>query len=48
MVTGLSGAFIQIGQVQLTGMALAALVAMALSLIFYIIDRLHLANDYDE
>ena len=48
MVTGLSGAFIQIGQVQLTGMALAALVAMALSLVFYIIDRFHLANDYDE
>ena len=45
MVTGLSGAFIQIGQVQLTGMALAALVAMALSLVFYIIDRFHL---YDE
>lgn len=48
LVTGLSGAFIQIGQVQLKGMALAALVAMVLSLIFYIIDKFHLANDYEE
>lgn len=47
-VTGLSGAFIQIGEVQLTGMALATVVGMALSLIFYIIDKLHLANDADE
>lgn len=44
-VTGLSGAFIQIGEVQLKGMALATLVGMALSLIFYIIDKFHLAND---
>lgn len=47
MVTGLSGAFIQIGQVKMTGMALAAIVAMILSLAFYIIDKLHLANDYE-
>lgn len=46
-VTGLSGAFIQIGSVQLKGMALATIVAMLLSLIFYVIDRLHLANDAD-
>ena len=44
-VTGLSGAFIQIGEVQLKGMCLAALVGMALGLIFYIIDKLGLAND---
>ena len=48
MVTGLSGAFIQIGEVKLTGMALAAVVGMGLSLIFYIIDRFHLANDYED
>lgn len=44
-VTGLSGAYIQLGEVQLKGMALATLVGMILSLIFYIIDRFHLAND---
>ena len=42
-VTGLSGAYIQLGEVKLTGMALAAMVGMALGLIMYIIDKLHLA-----
>lgn len=46
-VTGLSGAFIRIGSVQLKGMALATVVAMVLSLIFHVIDRFHLANDDD-
>ena len=31
---------------KLTGMALAAMVGMALGLIMYIIDKLHLANDH--
>lgn len=44
-VTGLSGAFIQIGEVQLKGMCLATIVGMALSLIFYMIDKANLAND---
>jgi len=44
-VTGLSGAFVQLGEVQLKGMALATVVGMLLSMVFYIIDRLHLAND---
>jgi uracil permease len=44
-VTGLSGAFLQIGEVQLKGMCLATIVGMALSLIFYIIDKANLAND---
>ncbi len=48
LVTGLSGAFIQIGQVKLTGMALGAIVGMVLSLIFYVIDKFHWANDYEE
>jgi uracil permease len=48
LVTGLSGAFIQLGEVKLTGMALGAIVGMVLSLIFYIIDKFHLANDYEE
>ena len=39
-VTGLSGAYIQIGSVQLTGMALATVVGMLLGLIFAIIDKL--------
>lgn len=44
-VTGLSGAFIQIGSTQLTGMSLAAVVAMLLGLIFYVLDKLKLTND---
>ena len=47
-VVGLSGAFIQIGNVQLTGMSLSALVGMVLGLAFYIIDKLGIANDQDE
>ena len=47
-VTGLSGAFIQIGQVQLTGMCLATIVGMALGLVFYFIDKAGLANDKEE
>lgn len=48
MVTGLSGAFVQLGQVKLTGMSLGAVVAMLLGLIFWVIDKLHAANDYEE
>ena len=50
LVTGLSGASIQLfgSQVKLTGMALGACVAMLLGLIFWIIDKFHAANDYDE
>ena len=47
-VTGLSGAFVQIGSCQLKGMSLSALVAMLLGLIFYILDKLKLTNDYEE
>ena len=46
-VTGLSGAAIRLGEVQLKGMALATVVAMLLSLCFYIIDKLGLANDME-
>ena len=48
LVTGLSGAFVRIGQVKLTGMSLGAVVAMLLGLIFWVIDRFHIANDYEE
>ena len=44
-VTGLSGISVQFGSVQLTGMVLACVVGMILSLIFYVLDRLHLTND---
>ena len=47
-VTGLSGAFIQIGNVKLTGMCLATIVGMSLGIVFYIIDKLGIANDTDE
>ena len=47
-VTGLSGAYIQIGSVQLTGMALATVVGMLLGLIFTIIDKMGIANDASE
>ncbi len=44
-VTGLSGAKIQIGEVGLTGMALATVVGMVLGLIFAILDKAKLTND---
>lgn len=44
-VIGLSGIAVNLGDVQLTGMVLACVVAMILSLIFYVLDRLHLTND---
>ena len=43
-VIGLSGIAVNLGDVQLTGMVLACVVAMGLSLIFYVLDRLHLTN----
>lgn len=47
-VTGLSGIKVAFGDIELTGMVLACVVGMILSLIFYILDRLHLTNDQDE
>ena len=44
-VTGLSGAAIQIGEVQLTGMCLATIVGIVLGLSMYVIDKAGLAND---
>ena len=44
-VTGLSGITVNVGNVQLTGMILACIVGMALSLLFYIFEKLHLTND---
>ena len=47
-VTGLSGIAVNFGDVQLTGMVLACVVAMILSLIFYVLDKFHLTNDQEE
>jgi uracil permease len=47
LVTWLSGAFIQIGEVQLKWMCLAALVWMVFGTIFYVIDKLKMANDLE-
>ena len=44
-IVGLSGIALNLGNVKLTGMVLACVVAMILSLIFYILDKLHLTND---
>ena len=44
-IVGLSGIALNLGNVKLTGMVLACVVAMALSLVFYILDKLHLTND---
>jgi uracil permease len=46
-VTGLSGIAVKFGNIQLTGMVLACVVAMILSLIFYALDKLKLTNDRD-
>lgn len=47
-VTGLSGIKVNFGNIQLTGMVFACVVAMILSLIFYILDKLKLTNDREE
>ena len=47
-VTGLSGIAVKIGNIQLTGMVLACVVGMILSLVFYVLDRLKLTNDVEE
>ncbi len=45
LVTGLSGAAIQIGEVQLTGMCLATIVGLVMGILMFIIDKAGLAND---
>ena len=46
-VVGLSGIVLHLGDVELTGMVLACVVAMILSLVFYVLDRLKLTNDQE-
>lgn len=47
-VTGLSGIAVKFGDIELTGMVLACIVGMILSLVFYILDRLKITNDREE
>ena len=44
-VVGLSGVTLSLGNVALSGMTLAAIVAMAMSLLFFAFDKLHWSND---
>ena len=44
-VTGLSGIAVKFGNVRLTGMVLACVVGMILSLVFYVLDYFKLTND---
>ena len=44
-VTGLSGIKVNFGNVQLTGMVLACVTGMILSLVFYLFDKMKLTND---
>ncbi|MCC8024186.1 MAG: uracil permease [Clostridium sp.] len=47
-VTGLSGIAVKFGNIQLTGMVLACVVGMILSLVFYLLDYFRLTNDQAE
>ncbi len=44
-VTGLSGIAVKFGDIELTGMVLACVIGMILSLIFYVLDKFNLTND---
>lgn len=46
-VTGLSGIALKLGNIQLSGMVLACVVGMVLSLVFYVLDRFKLTNEYE-
>jgi uracil permease len=45
LIVGISGAAVNIGNVQLKGMALATVVGMALSLIFHLLERMGMVNE---
>jgi uracil permease len=48
LVSGVSGASVTVGVVALKGMALGTVVAIALSLLFELFDRLHLTSDRED
>ena len=47
-VVGLSGMSVNFGAVQLKGMALATIVGMLLSLVFYVLEKYRLTNDQEQ
>ncbi len=47
-VVGLSGAYIPLGEFQLSGVILATIVGMVLGLIFWLLDKAKLTNDQDD
>ncbi|MDD3404116.1 MAG: uracil permease [Hespellia sp.] len=47
-VTGLSGISVKFGSIELSGMVLACIVGMILSLIFYVLDKFKLTNEYED
>ena len=47
-VTGLSGVVVQVGTTSLTGMVLACITAMLMSLLFYLFDKFNLLNKEEE
>ena len=47
-VTGLSGVVVQVGTTSLTGMVLACITAMLMSLLFYLFDKFSLLNKEEE
>lgn len=47
-IAGLSKVYISIGEVRLTGMVLATMLGIVLSLILFILDKLNLTNDKEE
>ena len=47
-IVGLSGISFTVGEVQFRGMVLAAIVAVVLSLVFYLLDKFKLTNEYEK
>ena len=47
-VTGLSGVYVQIGDIQIKGMALATIVGMILGLLFYLFDKFRWSNELED
>jgi uracil permease len=48
LVTGLSGNANSVGNIQISGMSLACVVGILLSLTFHILDKCRLTNDVEE
>ncbi len=47
-VVGLSGAYVPLGEFQLTGVILATIVGIVLGLLFFLLDKLKLTNDRED